>query len=303
MSDFTSGRKIRTVGKPQPIQISKKISNNQLKKQLKQAKKQENEDLGLTNDEFESLMAENEFENKKLQKKKTFSYKIPEPNNLTTFVLDLLDKKIIGQELVDFIEKNKNSLNGLELLNGLLSKHTDISNLDWLKSENYGLGLKELFNSNTHDQIIGVLMIQNYCSRNQFPKITYKNNSTYLIRILFQLLFVFDIFEEETYWKWQDYIQETNEFTNDIKNLLSIQTTEFFNILKTVFTEEDYKNEDEKENEAGTGDGDGNENYDNPNINPNHIKPVNSNTQSSSDEESDNSNGIPEEQDFNLDDL
>ena len=244
MSDFISGRKIRILGGPQPIEISKKISKNKLRKQQKQSKQQEDVDLGVTNEEFKSLMAENEMENKKLQKKKTVLYKIPESNNLTNFVSELLDKKIIGQELVDFIEKNKNSSNGIDLLNGILIKQSDISNLEWLKSENYGLGLKQLFDSNIHDQVIGLLIVQNYCSRNQFPKIMYKNSSTYLIRILFQLLFIFDIFEEETYWKWQDYIQENDEFTEDVKKTLSIQTTEFFIILKTVFTEEDYNTHD-----------------------------------------------------------
>jgi hypothetical protein len=114
----------------------------------------------------------------------------------------------------------------------------------------YGLGLKLLFENNKHDQIIALLMIQNYSQIHNFIKITYKSNSPYLIRMMFQLLFTYDIVEEETYWEWEEYIQTSNDFDeNTIKKIL-LQTTEFFMILKTVFYDDDNQenNDDEETN-------------------------------------------------------
>ena len=83
-------------------------------------------------------------------------------------------KNIFGQELVDYIKLNHNCLTGLELLTGLLKQQLDtfdISDMTWFKQDKYGSGLKKLFESNTQDQIIGLLMFQNYCSKYKFPKI------------------------------------------------------------------------------------------------------------------------------------
>ena len=315
MSTFGKGYTLKSFGAPQPIDITNRISKNKLRKEKKQSKKVENNDLGITDAEFESMMAENENENENENEIKNslntkanakISYKIPESIDVNTFVKELLNKKnIIGQELVNYIELNNNCLNGIELLNGLLKSQSDMSDksdMSWFGDEKYGLGLKKLFEFNIHDQIIGLLMLQNYCMILNFPKIQFKNNSIYLIKGLFQLFFTRDIFDEEAYWKWQEYIDDNSQFDNELKKKLSIQTAEFFIILKTVFIDEDYENENEnKEDEQ-------NQNNNAKQTNKNFKQELNKQSLSNEelDEESDNSNnsqGVPEEQDFNLDDI
>ena len=260
MLNSSKGYKLKVFGKPEPIQITNKISKNKLRKQQIQKKEQKNNDSGITDAEFESMMAENDYENEnknqynkittKNTNNKKYKYEIPELDDVTGFVKELLNKNITGQELVDYIESNYYALNGIELLKGLLKSQldiSDISDISWFRQEKYGLGLKKLFESNIHDQVIGLLMFQNYCSLHQFPKIQYKNKPIYLLKALFQLFFTYNIFEEEAYWGWQEYIDDNNEINDELKKTLSIQTAEFFIILKTVFTEEDYKNEEEGE--------------------------------------------------------
>lgn len=282
MSKFSNSNKFKNF-KSDQYEITTKISQNKLKKLNKKNKNEDKIDLGITDAEFESMMADNEVDNKKV-----YRLKIPNHSDITPFVSDLLNKKIIGQDLVEYIEMNRNSLTGIDLLNGLLFKQSEPSDINWIKPENYGLGLKQLFESNIEEQQIGLLMIQNYCSRNQFIKIMYKNSSTYLIRIMFQLFFTYEIFEEETYWKWQDYIEVANEFDDEMKKLLSIQTTDFFIILKTVFDDEELENEDV------------NEEFINTNRN---LSNKNDETSDNESEKSEESDKIPEEQDFNLDDI
>jgi hypothetical protein len=314
MSTFGKGYTLKSFGAPQPIDITNKISKNKLRKEQKQSKKQENNDLGITDAEFESMMSENENENQNENQneikyslnnkaKIKITYKIPEPDDVSSFVKELLQKNKLGQELVDYIELNYNCLNGIELLNGLLKSQSEISDksdMSWFGDEKYGLGLKKLFESNIHDQIIGLLMLQNYCLILNLPKIQYKNNSIYFIKGLFQLFFTRDIFDEEAYWKWQEYIDDNSELDDELKKKLSIQTAEFFIILKTVFIDEDYENENEEDEQ--------NQNNNSKQTDKNLKQELNKQSLSNeeSDEESDNSNnsqGVPEEQDFNLDDI
>lgn len=290
MSKFGNNRTFKSFGKPEQLVISDKISQNKLKKQHKQFKKENNDNLGVSDADFELMMAENETNNQ--NKNIKLLYNVPESTNVTNFVKELINKKLIGEELENYIEINQNCLNGIELLNGLLNTQNDISDLSWFRQENYGLGLKKLFDSNIHDQVIGLLMLQNHCSKHEFPKIQYKNSSIYLLKVLFQLFFTFDIFDEDAYWNWQEYINDNDKFNYDLKNILSVQTAEFFIILKTVFNEEDYE-EDEKNDDECKNNKQNNNNYQKQFVKE----------ESSSEEESDDSIGVPEEQDFNLDDI
>lgn len=286
MSNFGKGFTLKVFGK-QSIEITNKISKNKLKKQHKHEKKQENIDLGITDIEFESIMADNEIDNKNISDKIYF-YKIPEISDVTNYVKELLNKKILGQELLNYIELNNNSLNGVELLNGLLNHNFEITDITWFDLNKYGLVLKKLFESKIDDQLIGLLMIQNYCSKYNFPKIEYRNKSIYLLKILFQLFFTYDIFDEETYWKLQDYNDNNDNIDNNTKKLLLIQTAEFFILLKTVFTDEDYENVNEND-------------HVNTKVNTNlQISKFNEECDEDSHVEYDK---VPEEQDFNLDDI
>jgi hypothetical protein len=296
MSNFGKGYKLKVFGTPEPIQITNKVSKNQLKKQQKQGKKQENINMGVSNKEFELMMAENDNENpnpntnpnSNTNPNAKITYDVPELNNIKENVKKLLEKNVLGQDLVKLI--GSNDPNPIELLGGLLKSQLDSSNiydLSWFGQEKYGLGLKKLFESNIHDQTIGLLMIQNYCSIHLFPKIQYKNKLVYLLKVLFQLFFTYDIFEEEAYWKWQEYVDNNNKFNDELKKILLVQTSEFFIILKTVFTDEDYENEESNNKESNNKESDKKE----------------SDKKESDKKESDNSKDDLEEEDFNLDDL
>lgn len=319
-----SGLGFKNLSKYQPIEISNKISNNKLRKQQLHMNKQQNNKTGITKIEFESIMSENKLNNKLDNKQKKIIYNVPESDKITNFVNELLDKKIVGQELVNYIDLNCdnsncnnsnsnnfncNNLNGVDFLNGLLNinqqKNTlgsvvTLNTLDVSWIENNNLGLKKLFEKNIHEQIIGLIMIQNYCEKNNFMKIQYKNKLVYLIRILFHLFFIFEIFEEEAYWGWQEYIENTNKIDESTKKILLIQTTDFFMILKTTFNDEDYENNEKNLNNENNFNNKKKHDYDNKNDYDDH---------DDIDDEIDDENkfdktfDVPEEQDYNLDDI
>lgn len=267
---FGNGRTFKSFDKPQQLSIKTKVSQNQLRKQQQKQKTGliDEQDDTISDAKFQSMMDENETDQYKLdQYKKTNTitkinqipkYDVPQsqynPTSNTNqqnpiinkYIKEIINKKIIGDDLVKYIELNSNNLNGIELLDGLLFTNSH-ENITWFSVDNYGLGLKKLFESKIYEQVIGLLMIQKYCMDYKFCKIMYKNNQIYLMKILFQLFFTFDIFDEEAYWKWQDYINENEDIDKDLKQTISIQTTEFFIILKTVFIDEDYEDSDEED--------------------------------------------------------
>jgi len=313
MSKFGTNHILNVFNKQQSYEITTKISKNKLKKQQYNNKTNSKVKSTITDDEFKSNITDDEFksimnndDSKKPDTKFNNSrkkYNVPNLNNtnINNQVREILNKNIKGDELLHTIELSHNYPNGIELLEGILIEllnkfDTDIS---WVHLNNYGIVLKKLFESNVDEQVIGLVMIHKYCSKCKFPKIIYKNSSIYLIKVLFQLFFTYDIFEEDSYWKWQEYINESDDFDNELKQTLAIQTAEFFNILKTVFTDVDYiQNSDPELNDSDLS------------SNPNY---TNNNKQSNQDPDPDpdpepepNNNSdfeIPEEQDYNLDEM
>lgn len=257
---FGDGRTFKSFDKPQQLTVKTKISQNQLRKQKQKTSSIDVQDDTISDAKFQSMMEDNETDQYKLdQYKKTTAkitqipkYDVPQSQYnskvsnpiINKYVKEIINKNIIGDDLVKYIEINSNNLTGIELLDELLFTNSP-DDISWFSIDNYGLGLKKLFESKIHEQIIGLLMIQKYCKDYGFGKIMYKNNQIYLMKILFQLFFTYDIFDEEAYWKWQDYINNNEDLDNDLKQTISIQTAEFFIILKTVFIDEDYEDSED----------------------------------------------------------
>lgn len=206
----------------------------------------------LSDKEFELLMEENCNINESTNDKKISLYTIPIFENKNKFLMQLLESKLLGTELKDFVNINYNNVQefgllGLELLDTLLLSHTDPKELDWIGEKQYGSVLEFLFENNIKEQVIALLMIQNYCKIHGFIKIPLKTSEAYLIRVMFQMFFTSGIIDESSYYKWQECLEE-NKIDEQTKKLLLVQTSEFFMILNTVFADDEDEDENENEN-------------------------------------------------------
>lgn len=103
-------------------------------------------------------------------------------------------------------------------------------------------------------------------------------------------MFTQDIIDESVYWKWHELLSMFTDVNDEIKNKLCIQTTEFFNILKMTFTDEDYEN-----NESDEDDEENNNNEDNDK--------QEADSEPEPEPETDDKYKVPEEQDWNMDDI
>lgn len=274
--------------KSQEIPITMKVSQNKLRKLNKNNNKNEKVDIGITDEDFEKMMEENE----QSCIKQIDKYPVPNKDNLSESVKNILNINLLGEELVGFvqIETKFKNISGTEYLIGLLETIKDPEDLTWISLEKYGGLLKYLFESNINNQVICLLILQNYAEKFGFIKINYKGKQIYQIRLLFQLFFTNEIIDESACWEWQEYLESTNKFEENTKKLLVIQTTDFFQILKTVFEEE---GEDEGEDEEENGDKQENKGK--------------REEESDDSNDSDNSNNldkkkfqIPDEQDYNM---
>ena len=257
-------------------------------------KKNTNKLNRISDDDFNELMKENVVEKKNEVKLIDYLDKITD----SEIVEQLIREQLIGDDLVIRIESE--TISGSQLLKGILKKYNEPSNYDWVKPENYGLALSSILSNNTKEQLMCLLLIQDHSRSLEFPKISYKDKQVYFIKTIFQLLFTYDIIEESTFWNWQDLLVEFVDVDEDSKNKICIQVSEFFNILKLTFTDEDYENKDDGENEK-------NNNHQNINNNNNNVldKEINKDTDEESEQEFNIETvnyTVPEEQDYNMDD-
>lgn len=295
MTRNNSKNSFKNFGKNNSIQITTKISQKEIKKQKKNLSKQDsNITLGITDNEFDEMMKENELE----QLVTKNNYCIPVKFK-TDEVNTILSNGYLGEQLTYWFENEQIQITGLDLLNGLFEKYNDPVNINWINPNEYGLLLKYLFENKMSEQLICLLMLQNFSKLYGFIKISYKNKQVYHVRILFQLFFTYEIIDESVYWKWQDYLDNMQEIDDNTKTSLAIQTCEFFMILKTIFEQD---NDDEENNN--------NDQY--IPVNSNRLNNLNNeNNKNNKDDEEDDEDknlesdkyNIPIEQDFNLDDL
>jgi hypothetical protein len=258
-------------------------------------KKNANNNLGfnksnrVSDDDFNELMKENVEEKKNEIRFSNYLDKIKD----SEIVEQLIQEQLIGKDLVCKLELEK--IYGSQLLKAILKKYNVPSDYNWILPENYGLALSSVLANNMNEQLMCLLLIQDYSRSFEFPKISYKDKQVYLIKTIFQLLFTYDIIEESTFWVWQDLLTDFVDIDEDTKNKICIQTTEFFNILKITFTDEDYENGENIENIENI------ENKTNKQIANNHQNKL----YEESDEEPDkklDKYQVPEEQDYNIDD-
>lgn len=219
------------------------IITKKSQKEIKKSNKKSSEKINNISDEyFEKLMNDDD-DNKNIpsvNKKKITDYldllNSKSNKSIKSIDLDNLGKgKEFENKIVDL------NLTGIDVLNCILNKFNDPKNYSWVEPDEYGMGLGKLFENNLEDQLLFLIAIQNYSVLNKLPKVIYKNKEVYYIKLIFQLLFTFDIIEEETYWNWQDLLGEFTDVDQDVKDKINIQITEFFNILKMTFTDDDYE--------------------------------------------------------------
>lgn len=270
-----------------PIQVKK--SKNKKPNNPSQNKKI---DLGISDKDFEQLMNEQEIQNNN-----SYEYILPDPTNLSDNIKKILSSGLLGDSLVVWVKLNQIEANGEELMSGLLINN-ESTNINIFSSKEYGAILKYLLDSNEKSQLICLILIQNYAKSCGLIKIPYKNSLVYQIKLLFNLLFINEIIDESAYWKWQEYIGETNELDDKTKNTLLIQTSDFFSILQTVFNEEDEGEEVEDSNHNELDEYFNHKKSNNTDPNKNDLE---QNDESS--ESEDNEYKVPEEQDYNMEDF
>ena len=271
-------------------------------KPSKKDKKNTNKNLGsnksncVSDDDFNELMKEN-LEVKNKVKIIDYLDKITD----SEIVEQLIREQLIGEDLVIRIESE--TISGSQLLKGILKKYNDPSNYNWVQPENYGLALSSVLSNNTKEQLMCLFLIQDYSRTFEFPKISYKDKPFYFLRTIFQLLFTYDIIEESTFWKWQDLLVDIVDVDEDTKNKICIQTTEFFNILKLTFTDEDYENEENEDNEKNNLTNNLVKNNNHQNKNDDVLdNELDEESEQELNKETDNKFKVPEEQDWNIDD-
>ncbi len=287
MSKFTNGSSFfkRNTYQLDINCLSSKSSQKQQKKNKKTSSKSNNtNNNNITDDDFNKMMEENNNSNKNNIKLSDYLSQIKSPEILNS----LLEEKIIGNDLVVRIESE--NISGSQLLKLILNTNTDPNNYNWIELNQYGLVLQFLLRDNSREQLLCLFLIQNYSSSLGFPKITYKDKPVYFLKIIFQLLFTYDIIDESVYWEWQEILTNITDIDEKTKNTICIQTADFFNILKMTFTDEDYEDENKDEN--------------NKQSQINIEKSINeSESEDESEEESNNeSDKIPECKDYNMDD-
>lgn len=230
--------------KPQALTIKAKKSQSEKKKEKKEMLKLNKKD-GLTEEEFDLLMLN---DNKNNIKK--IKYILPKLDELNESAIHAINKNLLGEEFVDWLKINSENLLGSDLLNVILSKISDPNKISWISMKEYGSSLKFLLENNIKDQLRSLLIVQHFCQKMEFPKILIKDSEHYLIKIIYQLLFMNEIIDESVYYEWNDNIDNIDGITDKIRNILLIQTTDFFIILKTIFIEEENIEDDKnKENE------------------------------------------------------
>lgn len=281
----------------QQINITTKISQKQLKKNKKIEKNCTTDvNLNVSDNDFDKLMEENDnvkttdtntgTSTDKMQLKfSSYLEKITHPHTLTQLVSQADGNA--NPELYNRIKYDGYS--GSQLLNSILNKYQDPNKWNWINDEEYGKVLSEILEDNFEEQLLCLLLIQNYSVKTGMQKITYKDKDIYFIKLIFQLLFTQDIIHETVYWKWHELLSTFTDVSEDIKNKLFIQTTEFFNILKMTFVDED-ENGDENGDELKNENKDGNKDE----------LEVELDVELEVEE---NKDKIPEEQDWNMDDI
>jgi hypothetical protein len=281
------------------------IKTKSPKKNQKNNNNQKNND-NISDNDFNKLMEDSDYDydksllnNNKLNNNKSNKNDIKLINYLSKIedseiVNKLIEEQLVGCDLMSRIESD--NITGSQLLKGILNKYNDPNIYNWIELNQYGSSLQLLLKNDLKEQLLCLLMIQNYSNSFGFPKITYKNKQVYFIKIIFQLLFTYDIIDESTFWNWNDILIDIVDIDDETKKLLCIQTTEFFNILKMTFTEDDYENENNENNEINK----------NPNYELKLDNKLNNdiNRDEGKDDEDDDSEKykVPEEQDYFMDD-
>ncbi len=267
------------------IDIKTKSSQKQQKKNKKTNSQSDNFTNNITDNDFDKLMEENNNEKKNNIKLSDYLSKIE--NSIT--VKNLIQEQIVGGDLISKIELE--NITGSQLLKEILNKYDDPNNYSWIEQNQYGLALQFLLKENSREQLLCLLLIQNYSNSHGFPKINYKDKHVYFLKMIFQLLFTYDIIDESIYWEWQEILTNIVDIDEKTKNTICIQTTEFFNILKMTFTDEDYEENNDENNDE--------------NLNKKSDNKSDNESDNESDDKSNNESDklkIPKEQDYKMDD-
>lgn len=296
MSKFNSSSSFFKRNTAPQINITTKVSQKQLKKNKKTEKNETSySNTTLSDNDFNKLMEENDNPKSKYTNEakqiKLSSYLDKITSSPDVLIQSVMEENS-GDELLTRI-KYKN-FSASQILNSILKKYPDPNNWNWIKE--YSDVLSKLLEDDFDEQLLCLLLIQNYSVQTNMQKITYKDKDVYYIKLIFQLMFTQDIIDESVYWKWYELLSMFTDVDDETKNKLCIQTTEFFNILKMTFIDEEYENIESEKGEKG-------EKGENNNKHLQYKQEHEHKEETKSDSEQETEYKVPEEQDWNMDDI
>jgi hypothetical protein len=131
----------------------------------------------------------------------------------------------VGVELAEHTAKLALKPTAAALLTEILKNlsEAEVQALKWCVPAQYGAALKELV-GNAKDQLAVIYACQKYCHAHQFPKVGEKKSP--LIQLMFQVLYKYDICNEDGFSAWSDDDADLPGRVN-----ATVQTTSFMAVL------------------------------------------------------------------------
>jgi hypothetical protein len=149
------------------------------------------------------------------------------------------NSKVKGKDLTTHIEGLADKPSAASLVKLILENAEDILT-KWFTKEEYGDALVSLTKGNQTAMVDVLYEVQEYCHGKNFPKITVKDKSRKLVDLLFQLLYKYEIVDDQAIFAWADD-------ENDVKpgkSTALVHTTELLLLLRDE-GEEEYEEDDE----------------------------------------------------------
>ena len=134
---------------------------------------------------------------------------------------------------------------GAALLSEVLANlpEADVQGLKWALPNHFGAALSSLVNT-PKDQLAVIYACQRYCHSKKFPKVVSGTTPTSLIMLMFQVLYKYEICNEDGFALWNDDEEEQPGRVDAL-----VQTTTFMAVLFEPDEVEVLDEEDEEEGE------------------------------------------------------
>ena len=215
----------------EPASVFRAPSDAELKKQAKAAERKEQERKQKEEKEAKEL--------KLKQEKEAFEAIEKEAEKVAGDVLKCGKK---SDDLAKHVKNLETQVTASALAKAILADLKDPADVNWCKLVEYGGALKSLLEDQPKFQCAFLYAIQSHCSKIKFPKIEVKGKMRYLIDVLIQLLFQYEIVDPTGVITWAD--DESDDVPGKTDAL--VQCTAFLTLLRDEDGGDDYEEEDDE---------------------------------------------------------